>query len=63
MTWRIVWAIFLNFKKPVTKLHVKHNPIFVEMLCSVTQKKTGEKHIKVVASGIMGDLILLPIFC
>ena len=55
MTQRIVHVIVLNFKK-VAKLRVKHNPIFVKMLYSVTQEKTGKKHIEVVASGIMGEL-------
>ena len=61
MTWRIVRVIVLNFKK-AAKLHVKHNPIFVKMLYSVTQEKTGKKHIEVVASGIMGDLSSLCLF-
>lgn len=61
MTWRIVHVIVLNFKK-VAKLRVKHNPIFVKMLYSVTQEKTGKKYTEVVASGIMGDLSSLCLF-
>lgn len=56
MAWRILRVIFLNFKKQFTNLHRKHNPNFAKMPYSVNQKKTGEKHINFVASGIMGDL-------
>ena len=56
MAWRILRVIFLHFKKQFINLHTKHNPNFVKMPYSVNQKKTGEKHIKFVASRIMGDL-------